>query len=309
MGGFPMRKIILAHYYTVPEVQKLADHVGDSLDLALAAKEAKADQIIFLGVRFMAETAKILNPNSEVIIPTLAASCSLVEQTEIEGTTGLRSWVYMHRARNPDIQHVAYINTSAEHKALSDWIVTSRNVEDVIKHIYDKGQSVIFSPDRNMGAYLNYTNNWKIPLWSAVCDVHDQFNLEELAIAFMQDPGRKKILLSHPESPLSVLKQADVVGSTHKMLNWVKNTDTDAIIYVATEDGLLFNMREARPDLDIRQAPTYKGCQCNSCPFMKMNTLESAQAAIRGIGDRIDYLTDEVIEKARVPVERMLDFK
>jgi len=296
-----MRQIVLAHYYTSPEVQKLADHVGDSLDLSLAARAAKADRIVFLGVRFMAETAKILNPAAEVIIPTLSASCSLVEQTDIEE---LRKW----REQYHDHEHVAYINSSAEHKALSDWIVTSRNVDDVIKHIYKQGKKVIFSPDRNMGAYLNYTYGWNMPLWSAVCDVHDQFNLDELMVAYMKDPGKRKVLISHPESPLSILKVSNVVGSTMKMLNWVKNTRDDAIIYVATEEGLLHNMREARPDLDIRQAPIYNGCHCNACPFMKKNTFEASIKAMGGIGDRIDYLSDDIIRRARKPVERMLGF-
>jgi quinolinate synthase len=306
--------LVLAHYYTIPAVQQLADHVGDSLELSLAAQNEKANRIVFLGVRFMAETAKILNPNAEVILPDAGSTCSLVEQTDI---TALRKWREEYR----DSVHVSYINSSAEHKALSDWIVTSRNVDDIIKHLHNKGKSVIFSPDRNMGAYLNHTYGWNMPLWSAVCEVHDQFNLEKLEEELYSNTGRSgttKYLLAHPESPLSVLIKAQqmeragrgTVGSTSKMLNWVKGFPyPTGIIYVATEEGLLHNMRALRPTLDIRQAPIYSGCQCNSCPYMKLNSVERALAAINeGKGVKIDYLSDSLMDKARTPIVRMLKF-
>jgi len=216
--------LVLAHYYTVPAVQQLADHVGDSLELSLIAQREKADRIVFLGVRFMAETAKILNPNAEVILPDSGSTCSLVEQTDI---AALKAW----REKYRDSVHVAYINSSAEHKALSDWIVTSRNVDDIIQHLHDKGNQVIFSPDRNMGAYLNHTYSWNMPLWSAVCEVHDQFNLEKLEDELRPWSDATKYLLAHPESPLSVLLKAQeyardghgVIGSTNKMLKWIKD--------------------------------------------------------------------------------------
>lgn len=296
------RVVTLAHYYTAPEIQQMADKVGDSLELSLFAREAQADIIVFAGVRFMAETAKILNPQAEVVLPDAGSTCSLVTQTDV---TALARW----REQYADHVHVSYINSSAEHKALSDWIVTSRNVDDIIAHLYAEGKKVIFSPDRNMGAYLNFQYNYDMPLWSAVCEVHDKFNEAALNEAF-EATLTEKHLIAHPESPLPVLQRADYVGSTSGMLNWVKQFSgaDDAVIFVATEDGILYNMRLARPDLDLRQAPIYAGCQCNSCPYMKMNTIEAVKRAQRGEGTKIDYLTKEQMDAARLPIERMLDF-
>jgi len=253
-------------------------------------------------VRFMAETAKILNPQARVILPDAGSTCSLVTQTDV---TALKRW----RESHPDHVHVSYINSSAQHKALSDWIVTSRNVDDIIAHLYAEGKKVIFSPDRNMGAYLNYQYGYDMPLWSAVCEVHDKFNEAALQEAFDAVPG-SKYLIAHPESPLPVLKKADYVGSTSGMLNWVKayQGDARAVIFVATEDGILYNMGLARPDLDLRQAPIYAGCQCNSCPYMKMNTIEAVRRAQQGEGTEIDYLGEAEMAAARVPIERMLEF-
>lgn len=296
------RVVTLAHYYTAPEIQQLADKVGDSLELSLYARDAQADVIVFAGVRFMAETAKILNPHAEVILPDAGSTCSLVTQTDVKR---LKAW----REKHADHVHVSYINSSAEHKALSDWIVTSRNVDDIIAHLYAQGKKVIFSPDRNMGAYLNYQYGYDMPLWSAVCEVHDKFNQAALdaGMAAVQGP---KYLIAHPESPLPVLKLADYVGSTSGMLNWVKTFDgePDATIFVATEDGILYNMGLARPDLKIVQAPIYAGCQCNQCPYMKMNTLDALRRAQAGEGARIDYLSAEQMDAARLPIERMLAF-
>ena len=283
------RVVTLAHYYTSPEVQQMADKVGDSLELSLYAREVKADIIVFAGVRFMAETAKILNPSTTVILPDSNSTCSLVTQTDIDA---LRRW----RESYPQHVHVAYINSSAEHKALSDWIVTSRNVDDIIAHLYEQGHQVIFSPDRNMGAYLNYQYNYTMPLWSAVCEVHDKFNEAALNEALGAVQGQAH-LIAHPESPLPVLKRADYVGSTSGMLNWVTQYrgPAEQVIFVATEDGILYNMRLARPELDLRQAPIYAGCQCNSCPYMKLNTTEALKRAQQGLGVVIDYLTPEQI--------------
>ena len=297
------RVVTLAHYYTAPEIQQMADKVGDSLELSLYAKECGADVIVFAGVRFMAETAKILNPQAEVILPDANSTCSLVTQTDV---AALKAW----RESYPDHVHVAYINSSAEHKALCDWIVTSRNVDDIIAHLHAEGKKVIFSPDRNMGGYLNHQYGYGMPLWSAVCEVHDKFNQAALDVAFASTPG-PKYLIAHPESPLPVLLHADYVGSTSGMLNWIKSYDRepDATLFVATEDGILYNMHLARPDLKILQAPIYAGCQCNQCPYMKMNTVEAVKRAQRGEGGvKINYLTDSQMEAARLPIERMLEF-
>lgn len=297
------RIVTLAHYYTAPEIQQMADKVGDSLELSLYAKECGADVIVFAGVRFMAETAKILNPQAEVILPDANSTCSLVTQTDV---VALKTW----RESYPDHVHVAYINSSAEHKALCDWIVTSRNVDDIIAHLYAEGKKVIFSPDRNMGAYLNFQYGYDMPLWSAVCEVHDKFNRAALDEAFAAITG-PKYLIAHPESPLPVLQHADYVGSTSGMLNWIKAYDREpeATIFVATEDGILYNMHQIRPDLKIEQAPIYAGCQCNQCPYMKMNTIEAVRRAQCGEGGiKIDYLTAAQMDAARVPIERMLEF-
>ena len=168
-----MTLLTLAHYYTTPDVQAMADYVGDSLDLALIAQREKANRIVFAGVQFMAETTRILNPEADVILPDEGATCSLVTQTEIEA---LKLW----REKYADHVHVSYINSSAEHKTISDWIVTSRNVDDIIASLYAEGKNVIFSPDRNMGAYLNYQYGYNIPIWNAVCEVHDKFKDEQI---------------------------------------------------------------------------------------------------------------------------------
>jgi len=298
-----MTTITLAHYYAEPEVQAVADFVGDSLDLSLAAQSAKADRIVFAGVRFMAETAKILNPEATVILPDAGSTCSLVTQTDM---LMLRQW----REKYSDHVHVAYINSSVEHKALADWIVTSRNVADVISGLYAEGKKVIFSPDYNMGAWLNAEFGYDMPLWSAVCEVHDKFTEQQVDDALNSGwSDGKKYLLAHPESPLPVLQRADLVGSTSQMLDWVRQfPGRSAMIYVATESGLLFNMQQLRPDLKIEQLPVYKGCQCNSCPYMKRNTVEAVLAAQAGEGVEINYIDQNLMERALVPVNRMLEF-
>ena len=307
--------LVLAHYYTIPEVQQMADFVGDSLELAMKAKEVNPKRIVFAGVRFMAETAKMLVPNAEVILPSADASCSLVDQTNFEQ---LKTWDANHRLSNAMIgyktTHVMYINSSVEMKSLADIVVTSRNVDDVVKAEIAKGHKVIFSPDRNMGAYLNYQYGFNMPTWTAVCEVHDKFKEDEIKRAMATWSDGAKYLIAHPESPLPVLKMANMVGSTSKMLQFVKDlpkaTNTRPIVYVATEEGLLYNMSELRPDLDIRLAPMYTGCQCNACPYMKQNTIDLVRASINGTaGVKIDYLTDQMIEAAIKPVERMLEFK
>ena len=298
-----MNTLTLAHYYTTPDVQAMADYVGDSLELALIAQREKTDRIVFAGVKFMAETTKIINPDTQVILPDEEATCSLVTQTDMNA---LKEW----RKKYSDHVHVSYINSSAEHKTLSDWIVTSRNVDDIIAELYAQGEEVIFSPDRNMGAYLNYQYGYDMPVWNAVCEVHDKFKDEQ--IRYMMDNARAEgnvYLLAHPESPLPVLKQADFVGSTKQMLDWVKDFNGDAhTVFIATEEGLLHNMRQLRNDINLQQAPIYSGCQCNACPYMKRNTVELVKDAQQGKGFEINYLDEVTIEKALKPIEKMLSF-
>lgn len=298
-----MSTLILAHYYAPIEVQRIADHTGDSLELARVAQEEKADRIVFAGVRFMAETAKVLNPESEVILPDWGSTCSLVEQTN---TDDLQRW----RDEHSDHTHVMYINSSVAQKAMADWIVTSRNVEPIIKSLLDKGEKVMFSPDRNMGAYYRRKLDIDMPIWSAVCEVHDRFDIEMLQERFEQHP--KRFLIAHPESPMAILDESDFIASTKGMLEWVRKYDgpTDATIFVATEYELLEIMKEERPDLKIAQVPEFLGCRCVTCPYMKLNTMQKVQDAIDGkSGVRIDYITDEQAERARLPIERMVSFK
>lgn len=303
--------LVLAHYYTTPEVQALADFVGDSLELAMRAKSEKPKRIVFAGVKFMAETAKMLNPEAEVILPDQNSSCSLVDQTDV---FKLKKW----RELYADHYHVAYINSSALHKQHADIIVTSRIVEDVMEYLYDHGQKVIFSPDRNMGRYLSFRFDRYIPLWDAVCDVHDQFDIDFVTKAMQEDADEddfvSSYLIAHIESPLALLDKAEYVGSTMGMLKWVEKFEPalpeSPIIYVATEAGFIHNLREARPDLDIRPAPVNKNCRCAECPFMKKNKQQNVlDAIVNGKGYKIDYLTQEVIDKALIPVERMLEFQ
>jgi len=298
-----MKTLTLAHYYTTPDVQAMADYVGDSLELALIAQRENVDRIVFAGVKFMAETTKILNTNAEIILPDEQSTCSLVTQTNMQALT---QW----RDRYADYEHVSYINSSAEHKTISDWIVTSRNVDDIIASLYAEGKKVIFSPDRNMGAYLNYQYAYNMPVWDAVCEVHDKFKDEQIQTIMEQAKIDAPVyLLAHPESPLPVLKRADVVGSTKQMLDWIQSFDeAQATIFVATEEGLLHNMRQLKPELNILQAPIYSGCQCNACPYMKRNTVELVQRAQQGKGFIIDYLDEQTMNKARVPIARMLTF-
>lgn len=303
-----MKTTVLAHYYTEPEIKALADRVGDSLDLAKFGKESDADRIVFAGVRFMAETAKILSPEKEVVLPDWESTCSLVEQTDIEG---LKEWDWAARYSDPNTVHVAYINSSAEHKAIADMIVTSRIVVDVIQKLHDQGRRVIFSPDRNMGEYLNWRFGFDMPVWSAVCDVHDKFAEDKLEHEWKKWTDGPKYLLAHPESPLPVLKRADLVASTHGMLQWIKDFEGSVgTIYVATEEGLLFDMYQLRPELDLRLAPTYEGCVCNQCPFMKKNTELAVRNAIAGhSGNRMDHLTEESMNAARQSIEAMFHYQ
>jgi len=306
-----MKNLVLAHYYTIPQVQQMADFVGDSLELSLRAKESKAERIIFAGVKFMAETAKIINPHAEVILPDAESTCSLVTQTNINKLTDdIKDMRMFDGWDNPTI--VTYINSSYELKAISNVIVTSANVEQIIQDLISRGEYVYFTPDRNMGAYLAHNN----PQWGrrftyyseAVCEVHDKFKASEINKVMNEWSDYGKLLLAHPESPLPVLKRANFVGSTSKMLKFVEKYKFNATIYVATEEGLLYNMRKARPDLDIRLAPTYSGCQCNACPYMAKNTVSSVMQAIYkpNSGLEIDYIPEDVRLRALKPIQRML---
>jgi len=298
-----MKTMLVAHWYAPDAVKEMADYVGDSLGLIKAAQEAKPDRLIFAGVRFMAETAKVMLPNTEVIIPDYNATCSLVEQTDIDK---LREWTSFHR----DATHIMYINSSVEMKALADIIVTSANVNEVVESEIAKGNRIIFSPDANMGAYINQQFDYDMEVFTSVCEVHDKFNAEALDKEMRGWTDGSKYVIAHPESKLDILDRASFVGSTNKMLEWVNAFPNKVgTIWVATETGLINDMKKARPGLDFRPVPGYNGCMCDTCPYMKLNTVDAVQAATDGTsGTKIDYLTDELMEAARKPIERMLEF-
>ena len=297
-----MKTLLLAHWYAPEAIKAKADFVGDSLGLIQEAQRVNPDRLVFAGVRFMAETAKVMLPDTEVIIPDMNATCSLVEQTDIDE---LRWW----RETNHKATHIMYINSSVEMKALADVIVTSANVNAIVEAEIAKGKEVIFSPDENMGNYINQQFGYDMKVFTSVCDVHDMMNADQLRKDMIGWTNGGKYVLAHPEAKLDLLKMADFVGSTNKMLQWVKDFKPKVgTIWVATEEGLLNDMKTARPELDIRPALGYNGCQCNTCPFMKMNTVDAVEAAMNGTGGTVITLTNEQIAAAYRPIKRMLDF-
>jgi len=298
-----MKTLLLAHYYAPEEVKDIADFVGDSLGLIQEAQKINPERLVFAGVKFMAETAKVMLPDTEVIIPDINATCSLVTQTNLHDMT---DWV----KRNSDATHVMYINSSVEMKALADIIVTSANVNAIIEAEIDSGNRVIFSPDLNMGRYINKEFGYEMPVWNSVCEVHDQFNLEALELEMRGWTDGGKFIIAHPESGIDILDKANFVGSTTKMLEWVNAFPNNVgTFWVATEEGLLNDMKKLRPELDFRLVPGYKGCMCSTCPYMKLNTIKAVDAAMTGQGGaKIDYISDELMEQSRKPIERMLEF-
>ena len=306
-----MQTLVLAHYYAPEEVKQLAHFVGDSLELSLRARNSNAERIVFAGVRFMAETAKLLNPNAEVILPSNESTCSLV--TQVENKPNPELYRYLNTL-DKNVKIITYINSSVKLKSMSDIIVTSANVEDIVTSEISKGNTVFFTPDRNMGAYLKETNpEWgnDFDYWrGAVCEVHDLFSETQLGALMNQWTDGKKYLIAHPESPLPILRNADMVGSTSKMIKWIKSFSGQyATIYVATEEGLLNNMRELRPELDIKQAPTYKGCQCNACPYMKRNDLVTVDLSVKGLGGEVIEISDSLSLKALKSIENGLNYE
>lgn len=287
--------VILAHYYQDGEVQDVADFIGDSLQLAQAAAKTQADVICFAGVHFMAETAKILNPDKVVVIPDLEAGCSLASGAPAEKVA---AW----KARHPGAVLVSYINCSAAVKALSDYIVTSSNAERIVAQIPD-GTKVLFAPDRNLGAFLNKKLGRDMVLWPGTCIVHDTFSERKLTALRERHPGA--LVLAHPECDEVVLRMADYIGSTTGILNHAVTSDRDEFI-VVTEPGILHQMRKAAPQKTFIPAPPEASCACNECPHMKKNTLEKVYLSLRDLEPRLEM--DETLRRAaRVPIERMLE--
>jgi quinolinate synthase len=288
--------VILAHYYQKPAIQDLADFVGDSLDLSRKAAATDAEVIAFCGVRFMAETAKILSPEKTVILPDMDAGCSLEDSCPPDQFAAFR-------AAHPDHIALTYINCSAEVKALSDIIVTSSAAESIIEQI-PKDQKIIFGPDRHLGGYLNRRFGREMLLWPGICIVHQAFSETELLKLMAQNPGAP--VAAHPECPPHIVDHADLVGSTKAILDFALTSPAETII-VATEPHIIHQMEKAAPHKTFIGAPGGDGnCNCNMCPYMALNTLEKLYVALRDLKPRIE-LSDEVMTKARVPLERMLE--
>ncbi len=255
--------IILAHYYQEPDIQDVADYIGDSLGLAQKAVETNADMIVFAGVHFMAETAKILNPSKKVLLPDLKAGCSLADSAPAVLFKAFKD-------KYPDHLVISYINCSAEIKALSDIICTSGNAEAIIESI-PKDQPIIFAPDRNLGAYLNKITGRQMILWNGACMVHEIFSVEKITKLKIRHPKAK--LISHPECEEAILRISDFVGSTTQLLKYTLTDSTQEYI-VATETGILHLMQQNNPNKTFIPAPPTNNCACNDCPHMKLNTLE-----------------------------------
>ena len=284
--------VILAHYYQKPEIQDIADFIGDSLDLSRKAAATDADVIAFCGVRFMAETAKILSPDKIVVLPDMDAGCSLEDSCPPDKFAAFR-------AEHPDHIALTYINCSAEVKALSDIIVTSSSAEKILSQI-PKDQKIIFGPDKHLGGYLSRKTGREMLLWPGVCIVHEAFSETELLKLKAQYPGAP--VAAHPECPPHVLDHADMVGSTSAILEFAKTTDSDIVI-VATEPHIIHQMEKAVPHKTFIGAPGADGnCNCNICPYMALNTMEKLYISLRDLEPRI-----EMDEQLRLGAKKSLD--
>lgn len=287
--------VILGHYYQIDEIQALSDYVGDSLALAQEAQRTDAPIIVFCGVHFMAETAKILNPTRKVLLPDVEASCSLAESCTGED---LRRF----KAEHPGHIVVSYVNCSAEVKAESDLICTSGNAEKLINAL-PKDQNIIFAPDKNLGGYINRQTGRNMVLWNGICTVHDALEAESILKLKQQNPDAP--VIAHPECNSAVLAVSEFIGSTKAMLNYVAKSEHKRFI-VATESGILYEMRKNNPDKEFIAVPSGESCACTDCSYMKMNTLEKLYRCLRDEQPEI-LLDAEMIERARRPIVRMLD--
>jgi quinolinate synthase len=287
--------IILAHYYQVPEIQDIADYVGDSYALAKYAKSTEADIIILAGVKFMAETAKVLNPTKRVFIPDMNAGCSLVDAAPVEE---FKNWINIFH--NPFV--VTYINSSIEIKMLSDVIVTSSNAVKIVSKI-SEDKTILFAPDKNLGNYVMQKTNRKMQIWDGHCYVHDQLIAEQIINLKKQYVDAP--VIAHPECQPTILAISDFIGSTSALLDYVKNTNFDKYI-IATETGILHQMKKIKPDAKFIIVPANETCSCNDCMFMKLNTLEKIYDNLLLENNEI-LLTDEQINKAKIPIMRMME--
>ncbi|WP_287129048.1 quinolinate synthase NadA [Candidatus Cyanaurora vandensis] len=289
-----MNAVILAHYYQEPDIQDIADFVGDSLALARQAAETRAEVIVFAGVHFMAETAKILNPTRQVLLPDLAAGCSLADQCPADR---FREFC----AQRPDHLVISYINCTAEVKALSDIICTSSNAVAIVNQL-PLDQPIIFGPDRNLGRYVNRMTGREMVLWPGACLVHEIFSEKKLLQLKNRHPAA--LVIAHPECEEAVLRHADHIGSTSSLLRFVQQSPIQEFI-VVTESGILHQMQKSCPDKHFIPAPPNGNCACNECPFMRLNTLEKVYLAM--VNRSPEIVMDETLrERALLPMTRML---
>jgi quinolinate synthase len=287
--------VLLAHYYQDGEIQDVADFLGDSLQLAQAAKSTKADVICFAGVHFMAETAKILNPDRVVVIPDLEAGCSLADGCPVER---YKRW----RAKYPGAVGITYINCSAAVKAESDYICTSSNAEKIVRAI-PADKQILFAPDRNLGRHIERVTGRQMVLWPGSCIVHETFSERKLVGLMERHPEAE--VIAHPECEDAVLGHAKFIGSTTALLRYAVGSDKKTFI-VATEPGILHQMQKGAPDKEFIPAPPQnEKCSCNECPHMKRNSLEKVYLALRDLTPRIE-MPESLRERARIPIDRML---
>jgi quinolinate synthase len=287
--------VLLAHYYQEGDIQDVADFIGDSLGLAQQAEKTSADLIVFAGVHFMAETAKILNPNKKVVLPDLRAGCSLADSCPPDRFAAFK-------AQHPDHIVITYVNCTAEIKALSDIICTSSNAEQIVAGL-PKDQKIIFAPDKNLGRYIMKKTGRDMVLWDGSCMVHEIFSLEKITRLKAKHPDAK--FIAHPECEEAVLQLADYIGSTTALLNFTKKDPAKTFI-VATETGIIHQMEKLSPDKTFIPAPPTNNCACNDCPHMKLNTLEKLYICLRDEKPEI-VLTPQLIEAAAKPIRRMLE--
>ncbi|MDX2172483.1 MAG: quinolinate synthase NadA [Bacteroidota bacterium] len=288
--------VILAHYYQNPDIQDIADYIGDSLGLAQQAEKTSADIILFAGVHFMAETAKILNPTKKVLIPDLKAGCSLADSCPPQKFSDFK-------AQHPNHIVLTYINCTAEIKALSDVIVTSTNAVQIVES-FPKDQPIIFAPDKNLGAYINKKTGRNMILWDGACMVHEIFSLEKLIKLKVQNPNAK--IIAHPECEAALLENADFIGSTTALLNYSKKDENGNEFIVVTETGIIHQMQKASPNKTFIPAPPNNNCACNDCPYMKLNTIEKIYVALKHEQPEL-LMNEDLIKKAKLPIQKMLE--
>lgn len=290
-----MNAVILAHYYQESEIQDIADHIGDSLQLAQAAEKTSADVIVFAGVHFMAETAKILNPGKLVLLPDLNAGCSLAEGCPAD-------MLAKFRENYKDHIIISYINCSAAVKAMSDIICTSSNAEKIVRQL-PESQKIIFTPDKNLGKFLIKKTGRDMVLWQGACIVHETFSEKKILQLKLEHPEAK--LIAHPECEENILNYADYIGSTSGLLKFVQADKSEEFI-VATEPGILHQMEKAAPGKKFIFAPPEANCSCNECPYMKLNTMEKLYLCMKNKSPEI-ILDPDIQKRALIPIQRMLE--